>query len=225
MTKTNKIQAILWDMDGTLIDSEALHFESMASVLASLGIDADPALQALLTGTSETEVYRYCCENFALHISQGDWIQQRDRYYLERADRLLPSQQALDSFRQLQARGMAQAVVSNSARCIVDANLRTLDLHEVVPVSVSRDDVDNGKPHPEPYLSAARQLGVASEACLVIEDSLPGARAGEAAGMQVLYWPQHVPAAQLAAHDKLQPIADDQGFEQALADMLDRSFH
>lgn len=187
--------AVFWDMDGTLIDSEPLHFQSMVHALASFGIAADGGLQARTTGLSESEVLAFCRSELGVTVSHERWADLRNTYYLARAGSLAARPGALPVFLQLKRRGIPQAVVSNSARTIVDANLRALSLHDGAVPSISRNDVRMAKPHPEPYLMAAAALGVEARACLVVEDSLAGTRSGVAAGMHVLYWPEAIPAA------------------------------
>lgn len=182
--------AVLWDMDGTLIDSEPLHFRSLLGVLDALGIRASANLQSRLTGMSASEVFQFCRAEFSLEITESEWGRRRTDFYLDGAASLTPRPGALEAFKSLAGSGVAQAIVSNSNRVIVDVNLRALGLDEQRPVSISRSDVVNAKPHPEPYLLAARVLDVSADACVVVEDSLPGVRAGRAAGMHVLYWPQ-----------------------------------
>lgn len=191
----NYYSAVLWDMDGTLIDSEPLHFQSMVHALASFGIAADGGLQARTTGLSESEVLAFCRSELGVTVSHERWADLRNTYYLARAGSLAARPGALPVFLHLKRRGIPQAVVSNSARTIVDANLRALSLHDGAVPSISRNDVRMAKPHPEPYLMAAAALGVEAKACLVVEDSLAGARSGVAAGMQVLYWPEAIPPA------------------------------
>jgi HAD superfamily hydrolase (TIGR01509 family) len=88
--------------------------------------------------------------------------------------------------RRLRERGMPQAIVSNSDRMLVDANLRAIGLAEPDLVTVTHNDVRAGKPQPEPYLRAAWLLHAAPPDCVVIEDSPTGAAAGVAAGMTVV---------------------------------------
>jgi HAD superfamily hydrolase (TIGR01509 family) len=97
--------------------------------------------------------------------------------------------EALQVWRQAEAQGLAQAVVSNSDRAIVDANLREVGLTRPGQVTISRNDVRQGKPSPEGYLRAAWLLGVDPTEALVIEDSASGAAAGLAAGMKTAFVP------------------------------------
>lgn len=183
-------------MDGTLIDSEPLHFRSMAHALSSLGVPADEDLQAKMTGLSESEVLNFCRRSLGIIVSAEIWAELRNSYYLARSTSLQSRLGALPTFLRLAQRGIPQAVVSNSARLIVDANLQALSVDAVgissIP-SISRNDVRMAKPHPEPYLLAAATLGLPPAECLVIEDSFAGTRSGVAAGMRVLFWPESTP--------------------------------
>lgn len=190
MSAVATFAAVLWDMDGTLIDSEPLHFRSLASVLDGFGVRADPGLQERLIGMSTSEVFQFCRAEFSLEITESEWGRRRTDFYLDGAASLTPRPGALEAFKSLAGAGVAQAIVSNSDRVIVDVNLRALGLDGQRPVSISRSDVVKAKPHPESYLLAARALDVSAETCIVVEDSLPGVCAGKAAGMRVWYWPQ-----------------------------------
>ena len=88
--------------------------------------------------------------------------------------------------RELAARGVAQACVSNSGRMIVDANIEALGIGEIIAFSLSLDDVSSGKPDPEPFREAARRLGAEPQATVAVEDSGAGARSARAAGLYVV---------------------------------------
>jgi HAD superfamily hydrolase (TIGR01509 family) len=97
---------------------------------------------------------------------------------------------ALEAWRTFAELGLRQAVVSNSDRIVVNANIRVLGLEEPGFISVSINDVRNGKPHPEPYRRGAALLGFEPHQCLAIEDSPTGARAALAAGTRIIAWPE-----------------------------------
>ena len=88
--------------------------------------------------------------------------------------------------RELAARGVAQACVSNSGRRIVDANITALGIGKMIAFSLSLEDVSAGKPDPEPYREAARRLGAEPQAVVAVEDSGAGARSARAAGLYVV---------------------------------------
>ena len=99
------------------------------------------------------------------------------------------SRAILDTFT---TKGIPMALVSNSTRAEVDLNLESTKLADYFQLTISRDDVAEGKPAPDCYLAAARVLNLPARDCLVIEDSVTGAKAGLAAGMPTLFHPEMV---------------------------------
>jgi HAD superfamily hydrolase (TIGR01509 family) len=192
---TQAIKAVLWDMDGTLADSEALHLSTLVAVLTHHGIEADDDLHASIFGKTGREVHAYCCERFGIDFDYGQWSMARARHYLSEAPAMQPRPGALSVYRAVRAAGIRQAIVSNSSRMLLEAGLRALDLQDPQLISISINDVRAGKPDPEPYQRAAWLLRVTPEEAIVVEDSPTGARAGIAAGMRVLAWPEHESAA------------------------------
>ncbi len=183
-------QAVFWDMDGTLIDSEPLHDAALTHVLSSLGIEAPANLHERILGLAAWPVYCMMRDEFGITLPFDDWILRKYTFYLEHAPGLKPRAGALEIFRDLQAAGVPQAIVSNSDRLVVDANLRATGLAQPAFRSISRNDVRLGKPDPEPFLRAAWLCGVEPGLCAVVEDSRTGASAGVAAGMTTIFWPQ-----------------------------------
>lgn len=183
-------QAVFWDMDGTLIDSEPLHDRALELALESLGLVPPPDLHRRVLGRAAGPVYEMLREESGLALPFDDWILRKYVHYLEGAPALKPRTHALEIFRDIQAAGVPQAIVSNSDRLVVDANLRAVGLTMPGFRTVSRNDVLRGKPEPEPFLRAATLTGVEPAGCTVLEDSQTGAAAGVAAGMRVLFWPQ-----------------------------------
>lgn len=183
-------KAVYWDMDGTLIDSEPLHEQAMASVLRSLGITPPADLHDRIIGISAMPIYEMLRDTLGLSLSFDDWIVRKYVYYMEHVGRLAPRAGAVEIFRELRARGMKQAVVSNSDRLIVEANMRVIGIDRPGMKSVTRNDVRLGKPDAEPYLRAAWLTGIDPADSFVIEDTVTGSLAGLAAGMRTLFWPQ-----------------------------------
>lgn len=183
-------KAVYWDMDGTLIDSEPLHEQSMATVLTSLGITPPADLHDSIIGISALPIYEMLRDTLGLSLSFDDWIVRKYVYYMEHVGRLAPRPGAVEIFRDLRALGVPQAVVSNSDRLIVEANMRVIGIDRPGMKSVTRNDVRLGKPEPEPYLRAAWLTGIDPTESFVVEDTVTGALAGIAAGMRTLFWPQ-----------------------------------
>lgn len=183
-------KAVYWDMDGTLVDSEPLHERALVAALTAVGIKPPHDLHERVLGQAALPVYEMLRDEFGLSVPFGEWIRRKYGHYMQHAHTLKPRPGALDIFRDLQRKGVVQAVVSNSDRLVVDANLRAVGIQEPGMKTVSRNDVRDGKPAAEPFLRAAWLTGIDPADTLVMEDSFTGASAGLAAGMKTVYWPQ-----------------------------------
>ena len=130
-------------------------------------------------------------DEFGLTLPFDDWIRRKYAYYLSHAARAEAARRARwRFFATCSGMGVVQAVVSNSDRLIVDANLRAVGIVEPGMKTVSRNDVRDGKPDAEPFLRAAWLTGIDPADTVVMEDSFTGARAGLAAGMRTIFWPE-----------------------------------
>jgi len=183
------LQAVLFDMDGLLIDSEPLWFQVETEVMARLGGTWTEADQRELLGSSLDNSVRYFLERAA---GPADPAQVRDWVIGGIVDRVreqgvtvLPGAASLAA--EVAASGLGYALVTSSQHEFVDAVLARTGLE--FPVLVCGNDVRRGKPDPEPYLLAARRLGVDPARCLVLEDSVAGVTAAEAAGCFVVAVP------------------------------------
>lgn len=183
-------KAIYWDMDGTLLDSEPLHDQALVAALRGAGVEPPSDLHERVLGRAAYPVYEMLRDEFGLSLPFDEWIVRKYEHYLPNVDSIRPRPGAIEIFREANERGLAQAVVSNSDRLIVDANLRAARLQYPGMKTVSRNDVRVGKPDAEPYLRAAYLTGVDPADTAVVEDSVLGARAGVAAGMKTLFWPE-----------------------------------
>jgi HAD superfamily hydrolase (TIGR01509 family) len=189
--------AVLFDMDGTLIDSEPIWFDTEVAILADYGYVLGREHWVNVLGQPNDVAVQYLLEVSGIPLTPVQLNQRIEAAMAERLSagiELVPGADEL--FAQLEAAGIPCALVTASSRAIVEACIGSIGEHRF-KLTVSGDDVANGKPHPEPYLTAARQLGVDPDRCAVIEDSPNGSRAGAAAGCRVLAIPH---AAPIAAH-------------------------
>jgi|SRR5438876_2764975 len=183
-------KAVFWDMDGTLVDSEPLHEAALVAALRSVGIAPPTDLHERVLGVAAWPVYEMLRDQFGLALPFDDWIVRKYDHYLPMAETLKPRRGAIEVFNELRALGVEQAVVSNSDRLIVDANLGAVGLVYPGMHTVSRNDVRLGKPYGEPFLRAAYLAGVDPADAVAVDDSHTGAMAGLAAGMKTIFWPE-----------------------------------
>lgn len=186
------IKAIIWDCDGTLVDSEPLHHESIQAVAARHGAPLSAADVRRFLGRTTRAIWDYLATERGLSITFDQWRDEIHQYYREHVTSRVHTRPGVDSQILIFASmGLRQAVVSNSTRPQVDASLRVIQPASLLEFSISMDDVSRPKPDPEPYYRGALKLMLPPQQCLVIEDSPAGARAARAAGMQVMVWPQN----------------------------------
>lgn len=183
-------KAVFWDMDGTLVDSEPLHEAALVAALRSVGIAPPVDLHERVLGVAAGPVYEMLRSEFGLDLPFDDWIVRKYDHYLPMAATLKPRPGAIEVFNALRALGVQQAVVSNSDRVIVDANLSAVGLIYPGMRTISRNDVREGKPHPEPFLRAAWLARVDPADAVAVDDSVTGATSGLAAGMRTIFWPE-----------------------------------
>lgn len=193
------LRGVLWDMDGLLVDSEPLWTVAETELAARLGRTWTPEIKASVIGSRLDRAVPLLLGGLGAP-TDATTVARTGRELLQRMVELfaasplplLPGARAL--LDALAAAGVPCALVSSSYRVLVDAVLAALPDHPFA-VTVAGDEVVNAKPDPEPYLRAARALGVDPACCLVLEDSVIGARAGLAAGCATVL----VPGATVAA--------------------------
>ncbi len=186
-------------MDGTLLDTEPLHFEAHRRFLATVGIVPSEAALLGNIGKGDVTFYR---ELMQQHGKDGDavaWVAEKTRLlagiYRDGGVRLHAGAHAL--LDQAWSRGVTCMVVTSSERVLATAALDAAGLATRVPLRVCRDDTRRHKPHPEPYLLACVRLALPAARCLVVEDSPSGIAAGRTAGCPVAALAGHFTAADL----------------------------
>jgi len=179
------MRAVAWDIDGTLIDSEPLHDAVLNEVCASYGASLADLPPDHFRGVHMPDVWKALRPRLPATLAEQEWCGAIIGRYIERAGELQPLPGALDTMRALADAGIRQVCVSNSGRRVVDANLAALAILDLIDFSISLDDVTAGKPEPEPYLLAARRLGIPAAEIAAVEDSVAGATSACAAGLRV----------------------------------------
>jgi HAD superfamily hydrolase (TIGR01509 family) len=188
------VEAVVLDMDGTLLDTEGAYRAAFLASAAALGHAVDEAFYATLVGVSSRERGPLVSARYGPGFPWAECL----REYRARKARLLAygvraKPGAAELLAELAARGLPCAVATSATRRTALLALDRAGLLGAVAAVVARDDVDAGKPHPAPFLRAAEALGAAPRRCLAVEDSPPGVLAAQAAGMRVVMVPDALP--------------------------------
>jgi HAD superfamily hydrolase (TIGR01509 family) len=185
---------VLFDMDGTLIDSEKLWGVALDELATRYGGTLSPAGRRAMVGTSMAESMDILHADLGQEWRDGDegaaWLEARMAELF--VDGLEWRPGALALLRAVRAARIPTALVTSTQRKLVEVALETLGRNSF-DVVVCGDEVDAAKPHPEPYRTAARLLGVSIERCVAIEDSPAGVASALAAGAAVLAVPNDAP--------------------------------
>lgn len=189
------MKAVLWDMDGTLVDSEKVWDVSLAALYEKLGGVLTPAVRASMVGSVAENTMRIVYTDLGLDLDpeamarSSRWLHD---YTADLFEAGLPwcegAQELLES---LAANATPMALVTNTERALTERALNGIGRH-YFSATVCGDEVQNGKPAPDPYLRAADLLGFEPEQCLAVEDSVTGTAAAENAGCPVLVVPNDV---------------------------------
>ncbi|MEU6685424.1 HAD family phosphatase [Streptomyces sp. NPDC046832] len=189
------LQAVLLDMDGTLVDTEGFWWDVEVEVFASLGHTLDESWRHVVVGGPMTRSAGFLIEATGADIPLDELTVLLNDGFEERIGRALPLMPGAGRLlAELYAYEIPTALVSASHRRIIDRVLTSLGAHHF-GLTVAGDEVPRTKPHPDPYLAAAAGLGADPARCAVIEDTATGVAAAEAAGCHVVAVPSVAPIA------------------------------
>jgi HAD superfamily hydrolase (TIGR01509 family) len=183
------VQALVFDLDGVLLDSEHLWDDVREALVRERGGRWHDRAQAEMMGMSSREWSRYMHDVIELPETPDEINAEVVRRLLARYEERLPLIAGAVEAVQRLGREFRLAVASSSNRPVIDAVLRVAGLQEQFEVTVSSEEVERGKPAPDVYLEAARRLALVPQACAAVEDSANGIRSARAAGMRVLAIP------------------------------------
>lgn len=188
-----KIKAVLFDMDGLMIDSEPLHFKAWKKVLEIHGIHIkEDEFNQRYVGIPDKEGTEDMVTRYNIAISAKELSQTKRRLYTRLLqNQLVPQLGLINLLENLHKGGYKTAIGSGSSLEEIRMVIKGLDILHLIDTYVSAEEVGRGKPAPDTYLEAAERLGVKPEECLVLEDASPGVEAGKAAGMLVFAIPSN----------------------------------
>ncbi|MFD7504994.1 HAD family hydrolase [Streptomyces sp. NPDC059850] len=187
------LQAVLLDMDGTLVDTEDIWWDAEVSIFAELGHALAEEYREVVVGGPMARSASFLIEATGADIALAELsglLNSRFTELLDGTVPMLPGARRL--LTELGAHGVPTALVSASHRRVMDRLLRSIG-PENFALTVAGDEIGRTKPHPDPYLFAAAGLAADPARCVVIEDTATGVRAAEAAGCRVVAVPSVVP--------------------------------
>ncbi len=180
--------AVIWDMDGTLVDTAELHFAAWLAVARELNQPFDRSDFAATFGMRNPEILHHLYGNRYSDKEIADLGERKEEYYRAAARRQsvdpLPGVRRL--MQELHGAGFRQAVGSSAPRANLDLVLNLTKLETFFDALVSMEDTERGKPDPQVFLVAADRLAVPPSGCVVVEDAVAGVQAAKAGGMKCI---------------------------------------
>ena len=205
------IRAILWDLDGVLVDSMDFHYQAFREVLTGLGreLSREEYLGTII-GLRNDAIFRRLLPGTSVGVVAELASQKEEAFRRLIAGRVQPLRGGAKLVRRAKNAGLLQAIVSSTPRENIALMLRSLALENFFDAIVGEEDATRGKPDPEGFLVAARLLGIAPAECVVIEDAPEGIAAGKAAGMRCIGVTTTRPAAKLSPADLVVGSLEDE---------------
>lgn len=185
-----RIQTVVFDMDGLLVDSEPLARRSWEKVIQPYGRVLDEETYGRMIGLRLEESSRLLQSRLEIPVEAEALARQKEAVLAQLGTEGIPPMPGLDRLmKALDERQIPWAVATSNRRAFAVQVLKQLDLWGACRSLTTGEEVQNGKPAPDIYLLAAERMGVAPHFCLALEDSVPGARAAKSAGMVTLAVP------------------------------------
>ncbi|MGW0788061.1 HAD family hydrolase [Streptomyces sp. NPDC002911] len=226
-TPPSSAPPVLFDLDGTLVDSEPNYYEAGRRLLARYGVrDFSWENHTRFIGIGTRETLTVLREEYGIEAPVDELLAGKNALYLELAGTsttVFPEMRTL--VERLHEHGVPMAVASGSSRAAIAATLAVTGLDACLPLHVSAEEVVRGKPEPDVFLEAARRLGVAPGSCVVLEDAVPGVRAAHAAGMRCVAVPDASATVDSKAFGEADLLFPGGQAEFTAAAVLDWLFH
>lgn len=178
-----KFHAYIFDCDGTLADTMPLHYQAWCKALSAIGCDFPEPLFYELGGVPARTIIEMLNARHGCSMPVEETAERKEQIFVDMITLIEPIEPVVALVKQLHGTA-PMAVASGGLKHIVMKTLNALNLAEKFQAIVTSEDYVHGKPAPDPFLEAARQLGVEPTRCLVFEDTPTGIEAARAAGMQ-----------------------------------------
>ncbi|WP_366143172.1 HAD family phosphatase [uncultured Sphingobium sp.] len=212
MTLPDPVRAVIFDMDGTLIDTESAHRRAFVDTGHALGWPLAEELLLSMVGIHRDENQRVLAERLGPDFPLAQFYADSDALFEAAEDAGIPLRPGADLLLDhLTRAGIPMALATSTAAPFAQQRLERSGLIHYFDVIVTRSDVERPKPDPEPYLLAARRLGIDPAHCVAVEDSHAGVRSATAAGIATVMVPDLLPPTEeltLACAHVLPSLAD-----------------
>jgi HAD superfamily hydrolase (TIGR01509 family) len=179
--------AVIFDMDGVLVDTEPMHLRALNQVLAESGFALSEEENQQLLGTSFKATWDFLIKRFNFEAELERYAPAYDEAVVSLLrEPLTPALGSMKLLADLRTHKVPLALASSAKRRWIEATLQSLGMQDFFPITVSGEDVTHSKPAPDIFLLTASRLGLSADRCLVIEDSPNGIAAARGAGMDVI---------------------------------------
>lgn len=183
-----EFDAYIFDCDGTLADTMPLHYKAWLTALSEHGCEFPEALFYELGGVPTVKIVEILNQRHGHTMPVHETAEKKEKLFVQMIPQILPIEPVVTLVHHF-AGTKPMAVASGGHRSIVTKTLMALGILEKFDTIVGAEDYIHGKPSPDPFLEAARRLGVSPEKCLVFEDTNTGVEAAKAAGMEYVLVP------------------------------------
>ncbi len=180
------MKAIIFDMDGVIIDSEPLHIQIERELLEEHGGTITREEHEKFVGTTDYHIWSAFKERYNLEPSVEELVKIKKQRFIDNLHKVKLVDNFYEFMLSVYNEKYLLALASSNVRKAVDKVIEIFDLSKYIKVSISGEEVSKSKPDPEIFLKAAKKLGVKPTNCLVIEDAFAGVQAAKAAGMKCI---------------------------------------
>lgn len=182
------MKAVIFDMDGVIIDSEPIHFEVDIQTMKDFGCSISKEELNKYVGTTNEYMYTDIKNKYEIDKSIEEIINYRSELVKRKVieSDLIPIEGIRDLLKDLKDKNILAAIASSSPRDFIEVVVSKFELEDYFSCILSGEEVENGKPAPDIYVETAKKLGIVPEECIVIEDSKNGVMAAKEAGMKCI---------------------------------------
>jgi beta-phosphoglucomutase-like phosphatase (HAD superfamily) len=178
----------IFDCDGTIADNMPLHYRAWSMAMADFGGEYPEELFYAWGGRPTAVIVGMLNEKYGLALDVDETVQRKEKYYLTLIPEVVPVPEVMEIVKSMHGT-VPLSVASGGHRELVEATLDVFGIRDLFQAIVCAEDYERGKPHPEPFLLAAKLMSVPPEDCVVFEDSPIGIEAAKAANMAWVHVP------------------------------------